>query len=95
MRCDEVIRELAVPTDDRDSASAGRASGELSVRAPAGPNVTRNSIVSGTRRDRRNPRLRSGTRVWAHVASSLDILDASASLRRSHAARGDLEWISG
>ena len=31
MRCDEVIRELAVPTDDRDSASSGWASGELSV----------------------------------------------------------------
>ena len=31
MRCDEVIRELAVPTDDRDSRPLVRASGELSV----------------------------------------------------------------
>ena len=31
MHCDEVIRELAVPTDDARCGRLGRASGELSV----------------------------------------------------------------
>ena len=66
MHCNDVIRELAVPTDDRDSASLGRASGELFVMRWLGE--AQRSIRSSLGRDAAYgafaPRL--GSRMDAH-----------------------------
>ena len=56
MQCDKVIRELAVPTDDRDSAGLDRASGTMSVMRHMGGQrrTIRSSLgsnpASGTRK---------------------------------------------
>ena len=71
MRCDEVIRELAVPTDDRDSAAlaehlascpscAGWAKRAAAIRSSLGGDPT----------DRTSPEVWDA--VWARMASSLD-----------------------
>ena len=71
MHCDEVIRELAVPTDDRDSAA-------LAEHLASCP-----SCADWAKRDAQFDRLWDATRptepspqvwdtVWAHIASSLD-----------------------
>jgi hypothetical protein len=71
MLCDEVIRELAVPTDDRDSAG-------LAEHLASCP-----SCAEWSKRDAQLDRLWEATRpkepsseewdsVWAHLASSLD-----------------------
>ena len=71
MHCDEVIRELAVPTDDRDSAALA----EHLANCP--------SCAGWAKRDAQFDRLWDATRpvepspqiwdtVWAHIASSLD-----------------------
>lgn len=59
MQCDKVIRELAVPTDERDSASLA----EHLAQCPActdGRTTPHGSIVFGKQPDRRNPRVTSG-----------------------------------
>ncbi len=69
--CDEVIRELAVPTDDRDSAALA----EHLANCP--------SCADWAKRDAEFDRLWDATRpvepssqawdaVWSHIASSLD-----------------------
>ena len=71
MHCDEVIRELAVPTDDRDSAALA----EHLANCP--------SCAVWAKRDAQFDRLWDATRpmepspqvwdtVWSHIASSLD-----------------------
>ena len=71
MHCDEVIRELAVPTDDRDSAALA----EHLANCP--------SCCRWAKRDAEFDRLWDATRplepsaqvwdsVWSHIASSLD-----------------------
>jgi hypothetical protein len=71
MRCDEVIRELAVPTDDRDSAALA----EHLANCP--------SCAVWAKRDADFDRLWDATRpvepsfeawnsVWCHIASSID-----------------------
>jgi hypothetical protein len=71
MHCDEVIRELVVPTDDRDSATVAE---HLANCA---------SCAGWAERDAQFDRLWNATRpiepspqvwvtVWAHIASSLD-----------------------
>jgi hypothetical protein len=71
MNCDEVIRELVVPTDDRDSAAVA----EHLANCP--------SCSGWAERDAQFDRLWNATRpiepspqvwgtVWAHIASSLD-----------------------
>jgi len=71
MHCDEVIRELVVPTDDRDSAAVA----EHLANCP--------SCADWAERDAQFDRLWNATRpmepspqvwdtVWAHIASSLD-----------------------
>ena len=71
MHCDEVIRELVVPTDDRDSATVA----EHLANCP--------SCAGWAERDAQFDRLWNATRpiepspqvwgtVWARIASSLD-----------------------
>ena len=71
MHCDEVIRELAVPTDDRDSAAVA----DHLANCP--------SCAGWVKRDAQFDRLWNATRplepspqvwdtVWAHIASTLD-----------------------
>jgi hypothetical protein len=71
MHCDEVIRELVVPTDDRDSATVA----EHLANCP--------SCAGWAERDAQFDRLWNATRpiepspqvwvtVWAHIASSFD-----------------------
>ena len=72
MHCDEVIRELAVPTDDRDSAALAEHSGELSRLRRLGQacRSTRSSL-GGDPTDGAVPR-GLGQRLGPHLASSLD-----------------------
>ena len=48
MRCDEVTRELAAPSDGRDDLATGRHLGHCEKCARLGRAVLRNLIASGT-----------------------------------------------
>src|SRR5277367_5660174 len=71
MHCDKVIRELAVPTDDRDSAAVA----EHLANCPACAGWAKNDaqfdrLWNATRPIEPSPQV--WDTVWAHIASSLD-----------------------
>ena len=70
MRCDEVIRELAVPTDDRDADRAGRTPGRLPVLRRVGP--SRRPARSTLGRDPApEPSPDAWDSVWANIDQAL------------------------
>lgn len=71
MHCDEVIRELVVPTDDRDSAAvAAHLANCLSCAGWARRDAQFDQLWNATRPLEPSPQV--WKTVWAHIASSLD-----------------------
>jgi len=71
MRCHEVIRELAVPTDDRDSASlAEHLASCASCAGWAKRNAQLDRLWEAARPTEPSPE--TWATIWAHVASSVD-----------------------
>ena len=66
MRCNEVIRQLAVPTDDCDPAMLCRASGDMSVVRGLGQACRATRSALGRPRSRQNPLPGLGGALWAH-----------------------------
>ena len=71
MHCDEVVRELAVPTDERDSAALAE---HLASCHQCSAWATRDAdfeyLWNATRSE--EPSGQDWDRVWSHIASSLD-----------------------
>ena len=75
MHCDEVIRELAVPTDDRDSAAVSEHLASCpSCAGWADACRQLDRLWDATRPTEPSPEV--WDTVWAQVASSLDSVDA-------------------
>ena len=71
MRCDELIRELTVPTDDRDSAAVAEHLAKCpSCAAWAKNDAQFDCLWNATRPIEPSPQV--WDTVWAHIASSLD-----------------------
>jgi hypothetical protein len=71
MRCDDVIRELAVPTDDRDSANLSEHLASCSSCTDWAKRADQlDRLWEATRPG--EPSLEAWDAVWSHVAASLD-----------------------